>query len=192
MNKQKGLLAIGPFFSAIGGFLDMVPSIVWAGLVAALALTTCVERNMTKSEQNKHHATKTEYAQYKTGVETNARLASETARETEKLRRLAATGAQSVLLKENAATAVAAARAADARRVSDNSIDRLTKGSEGSGDPIALKRAEEIAATLGQLLKTCRRESDEDAAELEGLAGQVRSLILQYDSLLIRPPPATP
>jgi hypothetical protein len=203
MKNQRGFIAIGALGKALGGLLDMVPSVVWLGLVVAAVLVNCSTGHKLEREKSAHKITTTNFADYRSAAEKRenerAQLALakvEEQRELERFRNKAATETQNALLAETARTAAARALFAERQRVLDNAIDRFAApspaGGQGGGDPAAVARAEEKASTLGRLLKTCRAEGRDDAGELEDLASQVRGLIAQYESLLLRPPQSTP
>lgn len=196
--KQRGFLALGP----INAMLGMVPAFAWALIVAGLMATVLVERTRRQNADAKLHVKTAEMATYKSEVETRetqrhllALQAVEEKMELGRFRNKHASETDNAYRTELKKRDVALAEYRDRQRLLDDTIDILTAASrdrgQGGGDPVALKRAERISATLGLLLKTCSREAAEDAAELERLAGQVRGLQLRYSTLLSRPSTAS-
>lgn len=181
--------------------LDLVPSWVYAAVIAVLLLGYGLKDKALSAEVAAHSKTAANYADYREKVAVRDRKATEVAlaeterqRELERMRNKVASEADRVFLYEKSVAHQRIAAAADRERVLNDTIDVLTaprpaEGGAGGGDTAAARRAEETAAALGGLLKTCRAEGRSDAEELEGLAGQVRALIRRYESLLV--PPAT-
>jgi hypothetical protein len=184
---------------ALLGVFDIVPGWMYALALAGLALLFHVQHIELLSERADHALTKSEFSGYEKQVFKRESLRAQAAlieqekqRDLERIRRAAASAADSLLAAE--ARRSAESRAAYEQRggLLDAAIARITAagsaGGERSGDSPALRRAETAATTLGDLLATCRREAGEDAGELEGLASQVRGLILQYEGLLKKAP----
>lgn len=189
---------------------DIVPGWIYALVIAALlaggGTLLAVEKGKLALEQKDHAQTRLDFANYQKAVyerenqRTQAAMQEQEAkREVERNRSKAAQESMNALLNETARVAADRARADERGRMRDNLIDAVTArssgGGQGGGDPAALRRAEEAAATTGSLLKTCRAEGRSDGAEFEALAGQLRSVISQYESLLSGQqagPPATP
>ena len=88
------------------------------------------------------------------------------------------------LAKEKDATAAALAHAAATERLRAAAVNAYASVVSGlPGDTGASPRIAEHAATLGILLNTCRDQGTADAADLEGLASQVRGLQQSYRSI---------
>lgn len=202
MKAQRGFLAIAAVLKALGGMLDVVPAIAWAAVVALLLATSCTQGNMLQNEKTKHATTKKDFAEYTGAVErreserTIVALA-ETEKQVEitRFRNKQATEADNATRNEFKVTA-AALIARSNSRVFDAALERFAAtsaaGGQGSGDPTAVRRAEEKTAALGSLLKTCRAEGASDAGELEDLASQVRGLQARYLISLSSGSAATP
>lgn len=181
---------------------DIVPGWIWALVCVALLAWVSTERALRVNEIRAHSITKEQYADYRAKVSDreavrsqHAMEASERNRETERFRNKAATEAQNEVIANVRREAATRAVRDERRRVFDAAVEAATARSpangQSSGDPAALRRAEEAAATVGNLLKSCRNEADGDAEELEALAAQVRGLIRQYESLLAPSPADT-
>jgi len=179
---------------AIGGFLDMVPSFVWALLVAGLLATTCAERNVALGTKVKLAQSQQSFSEYR---EKDAEREQERAHialvfqqgqaDLERFRNKAAADAEERVRNEKAASAAALLKSAGRERLLKSTIDQFTAaradGGQACRDSEAFKRSQEGAATLGLLLETCRREGSEDARELEDLAAQIRGIKAIHESL---------
>lgn len=190
-SKQRGF--IGPILSGLGGMLDMLPGIIWAGLVVLLLVSSCADRSTLLTEKTNHATTKTNFKAYEAAVERRENVRGQAAlaegerqREIERVRNKQAVEADNATRNELQTTRAALA-ARTAARVFDKAVDVFAAagpaGGQAGGDPRAVRHAEEKTATLGQLLKTCRAEGASDAGELEDLASQVRGLQASYLSL---------
>lgn len=178
--------------------LDLVPDYVWLGLILAVTVFAIGERVELQGEQAAHATTKTEFATYQANIANRENVRAQFAQQEEARQRAleqdrntAMLEAQNALHQEQKRSA--AARADFDRR--DRSLrDEIARyaaagasGGASGGNPGAVPGAGERAANLGDLLATCRAEGREDAAELEGLAGQVRGLLTAYRALSVAP-----
>lgn len=177
---------------------DLVPSWAYAAAIVALGLLAGLQWGRYTKEVSKHSVTKVAFADFRSEVERRDRLAADDAvhrgeveRELERFRNKQSSEAQNAHHQELALSFARGVDHAERGRLLDNVVDALTARSEqaggGGADSGALARAEETAAPLGGLLKTCRAEGRSDAEDLERLAAQTRSLIKQYESLLDKP-----
>lgn len=76
------------------GLLNIVPSWLWALIVAGAVATSCTKTVRLEREQSKHAETKTQFAQYRADIERQRAEASEQARQKEQELSDAATQAQ--------------------------------------------------------------------------------------------------
>jgi hypothetical protein len=172
---------------------DIIPGWVWA-LVVAGALAAGF--GLYGVEVVAHSGTKVKLAEQITETARKENERATVAQEAAELRaevsELRAKEAQEIndevqAEKQRTAAAVAGESAAKQRLLELTAESNRPSSSEGSGDPKALRRAEERAAAFGGLLATCDAVAESLGRDVEDLATQVRGLIRSYDSLGLRP-----
>lgn len=186
---------LGGVVAGGGGLFGGFP--LWLWIIGAMALTIVgqegLRRVQTAELRAEAQAERAGRAKDREIASTAAFKAGEEYRKLENERaRLAQEVDRGIEREKNiTAAAVAAGRDRD-KRLSDHIRSFATGGGAAAGDPAALADARERAATLGELLATCRREGREDAGELEDLATQVRGLQGAYRAVWITQPGSAP
>ena len=165
-------------------FFDIIPSWVYAIVIAALTLLCGLLQLEVYSSKTDTATVKTELADTRAAHEKAARMMGEAYRQIDALRSRAQQEINNDGNKERAGTALAFRVGDDSRGLLLSATRSFSSGSATASDPFALTRAERRADTFGELLGQCDKVAADLGRSAEDLATQVRGLQRSYQSLV--------